>query len=170
MLDTWICCCNFAILQFKEWVQPFVTSNHVIWERTRSKMAVSRVSRIDIPSRFQFGFEFMESCRIQFSFIHGYHCAYDSNAYTWYCSGLIFMAIIWVINMTQDWPWKIRKKFTAVLSQNNLMLQKRFLCSLIQYFISFMTLFPAFYTIISRVRGAARQDEESRSDISGYVQ
>ena len=62
------------------------------------------------------------------------------------------------------------KKFTAVLSQNNLMLQKRFLCSLIQYFISFMTLFPAFYTIISRVRGAARQDEESRSDISGSVQ
>ena len=44
----------------------------------------------------------MESCRIQFSFIHGYHCAYDSNAYTWYCSGLIFAAFLWVINMTQD--------------------------------------------------------------------
>ena len=169
MLDTWICCCNFAILQFKEWVQPFLTSNHVIWDRTRLKMAVSRVSRIDISSRFQFGFEFMESCRIQFSFIHGNNCAYDSHAYTWYCSGLIFAAFLWVINMTQDREIS-GKKFTAVLSQNNLMLQKRFLCSLIQYFISFMTLFPAFYTIISRVRGAARQDEESRSDISGYVQ
>ena len=61
-------------------------------------------------------------------------------------------------------------KFTAVLSQNNMLLQKHFLCSLIQYFISFMTLFPAFYTIMSRVRAAARQDEESRSDISGLVQ
>ena len=53
-------------------------------------MAVPRVSRVDISSRFQSGFEFMESCRIQFSFIHGDHCAYDFNAYTWYCSGLIF--------------------------------------------------------------------------------
>ena len=91
------------ILGFAVAISPFSSSRNELnfcdlkfkiptLDNTHSKMAVSRVSRIDISSRFQFGFKFMESCRIQFSFIHGDYCAYDFNAYTWNCSGLIITA------------------------------------------------------------------------------